>query len=127
MIDKRLKTLRNQSHKSQQDVCQAINIEQSTLANYENGKRIPKIDILIKIAQYYNVTTDYLLGIQEENTIHQLSSLNPITTRERQLVETFRQLDDDYKDIAIGEIKRLLKEQHLIETQRHEPSLKKIT
>ena len=66
MLAKRLKLLREKQGKGQQEVCAALNIEQSTLANYENGKRIPKIDILIKIARYYNVSTDYLLGIVQQ-------------------------------------------------------------
>lgn len=65
MLAKRLKLLRESYNKSQQEVCNALNIEQSTLANYENGKRIPKIDILIKISTYYNVSVDYLLGLTD--------------------------------------------------------------
>ncbi len=43
ILAKKLKLLRETMQKSQQEVCSALNIEQSTLANYENGKRIPKI------------------------------------------------------------------------------------
>lgn len=63
MIGKRLKYLRELKRKSQQEVCSSLNIEQSTLANYENDKRVPKIDILIELAQYYDIPTDYLLGV----------------------------------------------------------------
>ena len=62
MIGKQLKYLRELKGKSQQEVCSILNIEQSTLANYENDKRVPKIDILIKLAEYYNVSVDCLLG-----------------------------------------------------------------
>lgn len=65
MLDKQLKLLRESRQKSQQEVCSALNIEQSTLANYENGKRIPKIEILIKIAEYYQCSVDFLLGIDK--------------------------------------------------------------
>ena len=61
MIGKQLKFLRELKGKSQQEVCSILNIEQSTLANYENDKRVPKIDILIKLAEYYNVSVDCLL------------------------------------------------------------------
>lgn len=61
MLGNQLKFLRETKQKSQLEVCSALNIEQSTLANYENGKRIPKIDILIKIADYYDVPIDFLL------------------------------------------------------------------
>ena len=65
MIGKQLKCLRELKRKSQQEVCSILNIEQSTLANYENDKRIPKIDILIKLAEYYNVSVDCLLGLKK--------------------------------------------------------------
>lgn len=65
MLGKQLKLLRELMQKSQQEVCSALNIEQSTLANYENGKRMPKIEILIKIAEYYQCSVDFLLGIEK--------------------------------------------------------------
>lgn len=65
MLGKQLKLLRETMQKSQQEVCSALNIDQSTLANYENGKRIPKIEILIKIAEYYQCSVDFLLGIEK--------------------------------------------------------------
>lgn len=68
MIGKQLKYLRELKKKSQQEVCSILNIEQSTLANYENDKRVPKIDILIKLAEYYNVSVDCLLGLKKTNS-----------------------------------------------------------
>lgn len=68
MIGKQLKYLRELKRKSQQEVCSILNIEQSTLANYENDKRIPKIDILIKLAEYYNVSVDCILGLKKINS-----------------------------------------------------------
>lgn len=65
MLGNQLKYLRDLKHLSQQEVCNALNIEQSTLANYENDKRIPKIDILIKLASYYGVSVDELLGLKK--------------------------------------------------------------
>lgn len=65
MIGKQLKFLRELKRKSQQEVCSILNIEQSTLANYENDKRVPKIDILIKLAEYYDVSVDCLLGLKK--------------------------------------------------------------
>ena len=62
MLGKQLKLLRETAGKSQLEVCSALNIEQSTLANYENDKRIPKLEILIKLAEYYKVSVDCILG-----------------------------------------------------------------
>lgn len=65
LIGNRLKKLRDEAGMGQKELCDLFNIEQSTLANYENNRRTPKIDILLKIAKYFNVSTDYLLGITE--------------------------------------------------------------
>ena len=57
-IGDRMKKLREEKGLMQQDVCNALDIEQSTLANYENNRRVPKTDILIEIANYYGVSLD---------------------------------------------------------------------
>ena len=58
----RIKKLREDKGLTQADVCLALNIAQSTLANYETNFRSPKMDVLIAIANYYGVSVDYLLG-----------------------------------------------------------------
>lgn len=68
MLGKQLKMLREAKGKSQLEVCSALNIEQSTLANYENDKRIPKLEILIRLAEYYNISIDCLLGLKKTNS-----------------------------------------------------------
>lgn len=64
-IGDRIKKLREENGLMQQDVCNTLNIEQSTLANYENNRRVPKTDILIKIANYYGVSLDFLVGMTD--------------------------------------------------------------
>ena len=191
MIGKQLKFLRERKQKSQLEVCNALNIEQSTLANYENDKRIPKLDILIKIAKYYEVSVDFLLGLSENDSkkfennhytycsnianrisdiaMHsskELDDLKPLLKTEilsgyctngdlflsdiyviadffgvsdeyilggskceeqtygkywnysevEKFVNTFVALNEDNKDIIVGEMKKLLKEQRLEES-----------
>ena len=54
--------LRKQHNLSQQDIAEKLNISQQAYAHYENGKRMPNIETLIKIADFYNVSLDYLTG-----------------------------------------------------------------
>lgn len=42
------------------------NIPDSLLSNYKTGKKVPTSENLVKIAQYFNVSTDYLLGLTDE-------------------------------------------------------------
>lgn len=67
-IGERIKKLRLEKGYEQQDICDFLNIEQSTLSNYENDRRTPKPDMLAKMADFFGVTTDYLLGRKTELT-----------------------------------------------------------
>ena len=61
-LGQKMKQLREKTGRSQEDICRELNIEQSTLANYENDRRMPKIEILAKISQIYSIPVDYLIG-----------------------------------------------------------------
>lgn len=49
------------------DVANATGIDQKTLSNYETGKTNPDSIAIIKLAKFYHVTTDYLLGLDDVN------------------------------------------------------------
>jgi len=57
----RLKELRTQKGISQLKLALALNTNQNTISRYETGEREPGINELIKIADYFNVSIDYLL------------------------------------------------------------------
>lgn len=58
-----LKLLRKKRDLSQQDVAAAINVARSTYTQYETGKRLPSIEVLTKLAEYFGVSTDEILGL----------------------------------------------------------------
>ena len=58
----RLKELRDKSKKSVTEIQKLLGISNPAYYNYENGKAEPSIDKLIKLADYYNVSIDYLVG-----------------------------------------------------------------
>ncbi len=59
----RLKALRGEARL--QDVAKDIGISRASLGYYENGDRKPDIEILMKLADYYHVSCDYLLGVSK--------------------------------------------------------------
>ena len=59
----RLKDLREDSDIKQKEIAKYLNIKQNTYSQYENGQRQLPIDILIKLSEFYNVSTDYILGL----------------------------------------------------------------
>ena len=62
----RLKKLRQRSNISQSELASRLNIAKSTLAMYEIGQREPNFETLQQIANFFDVTTDYLLGRTDE-------------------------------------------------------------
>lgn len=64
----RIKELRTQMHKSLRDVASELNISYSSLSKYERGVQQPSYETLMKMADYFNVTTDYLIGYTDIRT-----------------------------------------------------------
>jgi len=61
-FETRLKILRTETKKTQQELAESLSISKQTISNYESGTREPKIEVLMKISSYFNVTVDYLIG-----------------------------------------------------------------
>lgn len=62
ILSKRLKDLRYDRQLKQSDVARAIGCTYQAVSNYESGKRAPGIPELIALANFYNVSIDYLVG-----------------------------------------------------------------
>lgn len=65
----RLKELRNENGLTLDELKDCLNTTKSTLSRYENGLRDPKIDFARKVATYFNVSLDYMLGSSENREI----------------------------------------------------------
>ena len=61
----RLKEIRKSKGISQLKMAMDLNTNQNTISRYETGEREPGVDELIKIADYFNVSVDYLIGRTE--------------------------------------------------------------
>ena len=64
-MNKKLKLLRKQMGVSQKVVAEAIGVTLSAYSNYEQGIREPNIQILANICRYYDVSADYLIGLED--------------------------------------------------------------
>ena len=61
-LQNELKHYREKNNYSQEQIAQKINITQQAYSNYEKGKRLPNIEILIKLADIYEISLDLLTG-----------------------------------------------------------------
>ncbi|MDW0050392.1 helix-turn-helix transcriptional regulator [Clostridioides difficile] len=67
MFGERLKKLRIKFGLKQHELAEILNVSQSTIGMYENDQRTPPAESIVKLAEYFNVTTDYLLGHTKTN------------------------------------------------------------
>ena len=65
----RIRELREDSDLRQIDVAEKTGIDQRTLSNYETGKTNPDSYSIIKLAEFYGVSCDYLLGVSDYNIL----------------------------------------------------------
>ncbi len=61
----RIRDLREENDKTQRELAEILHCSQQVYSNYELGQRDIPTDILIKLALYYGVSTDYILGLKD--------------------------------------------------------------
>ena len=62
MVFERIRNLREDNDKQQQELADYLNVKQTTYSKYELGKVNIPIEVFMKLADYYDVSVDYLLG-----------------------------------------------------------------
>ena len=62
----RIRDLREDHDLTQKQLAKELNCSQQVYSNYELGQRDIPTDILIHLAEFYNVSTDYILGLKDE-------------------------------------------------------------
>lgn len=75
MLNERIKELRVAHGLSQVELAEKIGISKQSVSNWENDNIQPSIEMLIKIARTFSVSTDYLLG-EDERTFLEVSHLS---------------------------------------------------
>lgn len=63
-ISKKLRQLREDREKTQREVSEVLGIKEQVYQRYEYGTREPKIDIIRKLAKYYDISADEILEIK---------------------------------------------------------------
>jgi len=94
----RFKELRVKRNITQVDLAKQINVKQETISAYESGKALPSAEALIKIADYLNTSTDYLLGrIEDDSPLSgfNIKEMNPKTYK---MLNNFIMLKEKEKD-----------------------------
>lgn len=125
-IGQRFIELRKQKNLTQEDISQQLNLTRSAISLWESNKRKPDADTLVQLADFYDVSVDYLLCRENSCQTIYPDSAYALTTKEKNLLSTFKQLNKDNQDIVIGKTKDLLREQIHDQQQKEQIPLKKV-
>lgn len=87
---KRLKELRTESHLTQQELADKFYLNKSSISRYEQGKQMPEIDQLQKLAEFFDVSIDYLLG--KTNIRKPEDKISTALTEDPELLEFWSEL-----------------------------------
>lgn len=69
MLNENIRVLRTSHNLSQVELAHKLGVSKQCVSNWENDNVQPSIEMLVKIAKYFNVTTDCLLDLTSENTV----------------------------------------------------------
>ncbi len=97
ILSQKLKNYRNRTGLTQEQFASQIGITRSAYAYYEIGKTKPKLSILKKIAQFYDLSVDDFL--EDNNDVYDLAQREPELVPEWDIDDTFNQLTNFEKSV----------------------------
>ncbi len=104
----RIKEVRESRHVIQEIVANEIGVTQQTFSKYERDITNIKVDVLIKLAEYFNVTTDYLLGLSDvKRDLQRQVEMNKDLDEYYELVEAFKSFDEYDKELLWNIVQKL--------------------
>ncbi|AWW28351.1 MULTISPECIES: helix-turn-helix domain-containing protein [unclassified Acetobacterium] len=109
----RLKTLRQQKNINQAELGKILDVGKTTISNYETGYSVPDLETVVKLADYFNVSTDYLLGrtdYPEMCTEQIFQTTNLLAENEIEVLEILRKVNDRQQIKLIGRIEEIVKQ-----------------
>ena len=94
----RIKELREEKHLRQIDVANAIGTSQTNIGRWENGINEPAPSFVTKLADFFEVSVDYLLGRTDDlGTVIPSSAPSRLSLEEQKLLEGYRELPPNLK------------------------------
>jgi transcriptional regulator with XRE-family HTH domain len=101
--------IREENNLTQDDLASILNIKRQTYSSYERNKSLPDINALSKLADYYNTSTDYLLGRTNINCNIFCADDIILAEDKKQLLDLYRKLSITLKAEIRGELKGILR------------------
>lgn len=109
----RLKELRRHKQISQQALANAVGSSQSSINSYENNVYEPDINMLIKLANYFNVSIDYLICNNEVPYPVEVAERYMLNDKECEFIDIVRKISPEQEAILFQVMKQFIKTQEL--------------
>lgn len=100
----RLKELRKERNLTQEEIGTFCKVGKTTISNWENNITQPPFEIVKKLAHYFGVTADYLLGLNQ-NDINRIDKLN-IALREAGMIDSNENLNEEEIKLALDQARQ---------------------
>lgn len=100
MFQIRLKLLRESLGISQHALARELGTSQGAIGNWESGIRQPNLDMLVKLASYFGVSTDFLLGREDEDAKKEIAAL-PDDDLNFEIIKLLTELSPETREMAL--------------------------
>ena len=108
MIGNIIKELRKERRITQAYLASKLGVNQSTIAGIEIGRREPSRELLVDIANYFNVSVDYLLGVKEDDKDESLVKNLLIHLYNAGLIKDIDNIDETTTNMIMSMVKKEL-------------------
>ena len=115
MFGARLRDLRRQRKLTQQGVADRLQVDRTTYTKYETGRVSPDHQGLVRLAEVFGVSVDFLLGrveTEEPRVVNDENQPMMLTLQEKVLVQMFRQIPRDRQNELVATAQRVFRERN---------------
>lgn len=106
MLAENIKMMRYSMGKTQKQIANDIGLEQGMYANWETGRKMPSAENLVKLADYFRCSIDYLLNRELEDGRKTYDDYQ-VKSKKSEIQSIYDELDEVKQRMAIGYVKRL--------------------
>lgn len=91
MLGENIRRLRQERGLCQEELGRRIGASKQSVSNWENGNITPSIDLLLRLADFFGVSTDYLLGRNNQRTLDATGLNDAQATHIQQIIDDLRE------------------------------------
>lgn len=109
IMTNRIRELRKQRGITMKQLGEVVDLAESTISQYETGKREPDNETLLKISEYFGVTVGYLLGAESEKAPTDAGERDILDEIDVAFYGDFKELDEDERE-TVRDMVRLMRQ-----------------